>query len=172
MENSINFNLSQLFQFAAILLTGLLAGLFYGYNCSVIKGLGNLQDGAYLQSFQSINKVIQNPYFFISFMGSLLVLLIATWLSYKNSSSATFYLLLSATLIYLVGVFGVTIFSNVPLNDQLAKFSISTSTTNEIAEMRKAFEKPWNAYHSIRTIAALISFTLAILSIIKANTDQ
>ena len=172
MGNSININFFQLFQFAAILLTGLLAGLFYGYTCSVIKGLGNLQDEVYLQSFQSIDKAIQNLYFFISFMGSLLVLPIATWLSYKNFGPATFHLLLSATLIYLVGVFGVTIFRNVPLNDQLAKFSISTSTTNEIAAMRKAFEKPWNTYHTIRTIAALISFSLAILSIIKANADQ
>ena len=169
MENSINFNLIQIVQFAAILLTGLLAGLFYGYDCSVIKGLGNLQDDVYLQSFQSINKAIQTPYFFISFMGSLVVLPMAAFLSYKNCSLATFYLLLTATLIYIIGVFGVTIFSNVPLNDHMARFPISSATANEIAAMRKAFEKPWNASHTIRTIAAVISFSLAILSIINTK---
>ena len=167
MENSVNTNLIQLFQFVTILFTGLLAGLFYGYDCSVIKGLGNLQNNVYLQSFQYINKAIQNPYFFISFMGSLLLLPLTTWLSYKSGSLTTFYFLLSSTLIYVVGVFAVTIFGNVPLNEQLAKFSILTATTNEIAAMRKAFEKPWNTYHTIRTIASVISFGLAILSIIK-----
>lgn len=167
MENSIDLNPVQISQFAAILLTGLLAGLFYGYDCSVIKGLGNLQDEVYLQSFQSINKAIQNPYFFISFVGILLVLPVSSWLSYSNSNLASFYLLLSATLIYFIGVFGVTIFGNVPLNEQLANFSISTATEAEISAMRQTFEKPWNTYHTIRTIASIISFGLAILSLIK-----
>lgn len=163
MENSITLNLIQ----AVHLTTVLLTGLFYGYSCSVINGLGNLQDTTYLQSFQSINKSIQNPYFFVSFIGSLFMLPLSTWLSYKNCNPATFYLLLSATLIYTIAVFGVTIFGNVPLNEQLAKFAISTATTNEIAAMRKAFEKPWNLYHNIRTIASIISFSLAILSLVN-----
>ena len=37
MENAINFNAMQLIQFMVILFTGLLAGLFYGYDCSVTK---------------------------------------------------------------------------------------------------------------------------------------
>lgn len=125
MGNSINFNLVQLFQFTVILLTGLLAGLFYGYDCSVIKGLGNLHNDMYLQSFQSINKVIQNPYFFISFIGCLLALPVASWLSYNQNNNVTFYLLLSASLIYFIGVFGVTVFCNVPLNEQLCLPSYS-----------------------------------------------
>ena len=78
-------------------------------------------------------------------------------------------LLLSATLIYVIGVFGVTMFGNVPLNEQLAKFSISTATESEIIKMRIAFEKPWNAYHTIRTIASILSFGLTILSIIRGK---
>ncbi len=163
----MTLNLLQAVQLITVLLTGLLAGLFYGYSCSVINGLGNLQDIIYLQSFQSINKVIQNQYFFISFIGSLLMLPLSTWLSYKNFNPATFYLLLSATLIYVIAVFAVTIFGNVPLNNHLEKFNISNATTNEIAAMRKAFEKPWNLYHTIRTVAANISFSLAILSLVK-----
>jgi uncharacterized membrane protein len=169
MENSINLYLIQIFQFVTVLLTGLLAGLFYGYDCSVAKGLGNLQDELYLQSFQSINKAILNPYFFISFMGSLILLPVASWFSYNNCNTATFYLLLSASLIYVIGVFGVTIFGNVPLNEQLANFSISNSTESEISAMRKVFEKPWNTYHTIRTIASIVAFGLAILSIIKSK---
>lgn len=165
MENTMNISLVQLIQFAAILLTGLLAGLFYGYDCSVIKGLGNLQNDAYLQSFQSINKAILNPYFFLSFMGCLLVLPIASWLSYK--SGAPFYLLTAASLVYLIGVFAVTVCCNVPLNDQLANFQISTATESEISAMRKTYEASWNAWHKIRTIASIVAFSLAVLSLLK-----
>lgn len=167
MESSINIILVQVFQFISILLTGLVAGLFYGYDCSVIKGLGNLQNEVYLQTFQSINKVIQNLYFFISFMGCLLVLPVASWLCYKNCGSVTFYFLLSATIIYFIGVFGVTIFGNVPLNEQLSKFPIASATENEMALMRKTFEEAWNKYHSIRTIASIVAFSLSILSLMK-----
>uniref|UniRef100_A0A7V3E7T0 DUF1772 domain-containing protein n=1 Tax=Ignavibacterium album TaxID=591197 RepID=A0A7V3E7T0_9BACT len=166
MENSISFSGVHLVQFIAVLLTGLVAGLFYGYDCSVTKGLGNLSDLAYLQSFQSINKVIQNPYFFFSFMGSVLVLPLASWLSYDNNNLMSFYLLISSTLIYFIGVLGVTIFGNVPLNEQFANFSVSTSSETELSIMRNTFEKPWNYFHRIRTIAAIISFGLAVLSII------
>jgi uncharacterized membrane protein len=72
-------------------------------------------------------------------------------------------------IIYFVGVLGVTMLCNVPLNEQLAKFSISTATSNEISAMRKSFERPWNAYHTIRTIASIVSFGLTILSIIKSR---
>lgn len=167
MESSINFNTVQLLQFTAVLLTGLLAGLFYGYDCSVTSGLVNLSDSCYLQSFQSINKAIQNPYFFFSFMGSLLVLPVASWLSYSSNNLVSFYMLLLATILYFIGVFGVTIFGNVPLNEQLANFPISTSSETEISAMRKIFEKPWNYYHSIRTIASILAFGLTIFSIIK-----
>lgn len=167
MENAINIIVLQLLQFASILLTGLVAGLFYGYDCSVIKGLGNLQDEEYLKAFQSINKVIQNPYFFLSFMGSLVVLPLTSWYTYKMSGSTSFYLFLSATLVYIIGVFGVTIIGNVPLNEQLAGFSLSAATENEISSMRKTFESSWNRYHTVRTIASLIVFCLSILSLLK-----
>lgn len=167
MEGSINLNFVQAVQFIATVLIGMLAGLLYGYDCSVIKGLGNLTDKVYLQSFQSINKAIQNPYFLTSFMGSLLALPLAAWLNYKNASEYSFYLLLSALLLYLIGVFGVTVFGNLPLNKKLNVFSISEATINELSEMRKVFENRWNFYHQIRTIAGIISFCLAIMSIIK-----
>lgn len=166
MDNPLNFG----FQYLAIMGTGLVAGLMYSYDCSVMKGLGNLQDDIYLQSFQSINKAIQNPYFFLSFMGSLLVLPIATWRSYDNSNPAAFYLLLAATIVYATGVFAVTIFGNVPLNEQLAKYSLSTATDQELAAIRRSFEQSWNTFHRIRTVASIVCFGLVILSIFNIKT--
>lgn len=66
-------------QYVAIVFTGLAAGLLYGYDCSVIKGMKNVPDHTYVQSFQSINHAIQNPYFFLTFFGAVAALIIALW---------------------------------------------------------------------------------------------
>jgi len=167
MEPTINVSTVQWMQIATVLLTGLLAGLFYGYDCSVIKGLGNLSDKAYLQSFQSISKEIINPYFFLSFIGSMIVLPIATWLTYKMEVGTSFYLLLIATFVYWIGVFVITGVCNVPLNDLVEQFNISEASEAAIAEMRQKFETEWNLWHHIRTYASIISFLFSIIAAVK-----
>ena len=149
--------------------TGLIAGLFYGYACSVNIGLNSLPDSQYLQAMQSINKEIQNPVFFLSFMGSMPLLIISTYGLYRHGNSTGFYILLTATILYLIGPFGLTVFGNVPLNEALANFNIKGSGLQAIAAQRQKFEHPWNMLHLIRTIAAIITFMLAVSACFTAN---
>ncbi|CAL1517676.1 hypothetical protein MMC2321_01412 [Chitinophaga sp. MM2321] len=160
----------QLVQIIAVLLTGLAAGLFYSYACSVTGGLGKLSDREYLLAFQSIDNAILNAWFFTSFMGSLVVLPLATWLSYHVGGNFSFWLLLAATTIYAIGVFGVTIAGNVPLNNMLKDFDVSTASPQELFSLRERFEAPWNKLNLIRTIAAIFSFLLVILSLLKIKS--
>ncbi|MGI8583050.1 MAG: hypothetical protein ACR2KX_12675 [Chitinophagaceae bacterium] len=102
------FSIQNLSLFFATLLCGLLTGLFYDYSCSVNNGLGRLNDPGYLKAMRSINKVILNPVFFLRFF------------SYTPYPSIEFYLLLSATIIYFTGVFGVTVMKCVPIIKQTA----------------------------------------------------
>lgn len=159
--------LYQIFQIVAVLLTGLVAGLFYSYACSITSALGRLPDREYVMAFQSIDKAILNAWFFASFMGSLIALPLATWLSYRADVNTSFWLLLSATVLYVVGVFGVTMFGNVPLNNILARLNMDTATQQELFSLREKFEAPWNRLNLIRTIAAVLSFIMAILSFLK-----
>lgn len=157
----------QLLYGASILLTGLLAGLFFGFQCSIINGLGALGNKEYLLSFQSINRVIQNPVFLLSFMGPVVVLPIASYLSYKTGGNDLFPYLLTSTLIYVVAVFGITIACNVPLNDMLDGFNIQSATDTQIQDMRLKFEAPWNKWHLVRTIASIIAFLTLIVPLLK-----
>ena len=157
----------KLLLFSAVLLSGLVSGLFYSYSCSVNTGLRSLSDSEYVKAMQSINVAIQNPWFFISFMGLLLIYPVSLYRLYQQPVDISFYCLLAATVIYFLGVFGVTIFFNVPLNEQLAKFPVTTASPGEITSMRKIFEAPWNNYHTVRMLASILSFALSILSILK-----
>lgn len=148
----------------ATLTTALIAGLFYSYSCSVNPGLGQLPDKEYLGAMQAINKAILNPLFFFSFMGTLLLLPLSCYLHYQQPN---FTFLLAATIIYIVGTFGVTVAGNVPLNEALAQFDLNTASVTEIANHRTKFEGAWNRLHSIRTIANVASLVFAIMACIK-----
>lgn len=139
-------------------LTALIGGLFYAYSCSVIPGLGKLSDVEYLKAMQSINREILNPVFFLSFMGTAVMLPVTTFI-FRGENPA-FIFLLSATLVYLTGVFGVTMFGNVPLNNQLDQFDIASSTVDAVKKMRAVFENRWNFLNHIRSMCSVVSIIL------------
>jgi uncharacterized membrane protein len=154
---------------ATALTTALIAGLFYSWSVSVIPGLGKLSDANYLAAMQSINREILNPAFFMSFMGTILLLPLSTWLQYKQGTPVPFYLLLGATLLYGIGTFGVTSFGNVPLNNLLDTFHIQSVSAEELSRQRTSFEEPWNRLHSIRTIANIIALVLMLIALMVNN---
>lgn len=154
---------------STVVLTGLLAGLFYGYSCSVNKGLGHLSDENYLRAFQSINRVILNPTFFLSFGGSFFLLVASVIVSRSLGQTLPFYWFLAALLIYVVAVAGVTISGNVPLNDQLDAFDLSSASNESMAALRRTFERPWNKFHAVRTIASLLSFGCTVIGVLNGT---
>ena len=144
--------------------TALIAGLFFAYSFSVNPGLARLEDAAYLSAMQSINRAIQNPVFFAAFLGTLILLPLSAWLHYSQPVTLRFWMLLASSLIYAAGVFGVTVLGNVPLNDVLDGINLQTSSAQDIAAQRAAFEIPWNRLNAIRTAASAVSVILVIMA--------
>ena len=142
--------------------TALIAGLLYAYSCSVNPGLNRLPDASYLAAMQAINRAIQNPVFFLSFLGTLVLLPLSTWLQYSQAGSTRFWLLLLASIVYGIGVFGVTAVGNVPLNETLNAVDLANGSSTELANLRSAFEQPWNRLHSLRTVASMATLVLVI----------
>ena len=60
----------------AILLTGLMAGIFFTWSNAVKPGIGKLSDIEYLKALQSMNRVILNNTFKFIFAGSILCVLL------------------------------------------------------------------------------------------------
>lgn len=149
----------------SILFTGLTAGLCFTWSNAVTPGIGKLNDLSFLQSFQSMNRVIINRSFLIVFF-SPVVLLIANAFLFRNTNQYTFISFVLAALLFFVGVGLVTIFKNVPLNELLDKTILETATKVELADLRETFEKPWNRWHMVRTICSFSSFALALIGLI------
>jgi uncharacterized membrane protein len=166
----MNTSFSTIILLLATTTTGLAAGLFYSYSCSVNPGLGKLSDPEYIRAMQSINREILNPVFFLSFMGTCFLLPWTAYLHYSTPASTSFWLLIAASVVYIIGTFGVTMAGNVPLNNMLEAFNVQSASAGEIAKFRSSFEEPWNNLHQVRTIAAVVSLVLAVLACINRSS--
>ena len=148
---------------SAVILTGLSAGLFYAWQVSVIPGTKKVVDMTYLETMQSINRAILNPAFYLIFFGCLVMLAVSSIQQFNTGT--TFWLLLGATITYLIGTFGVTVFGNVPLNDALDVMELAELANTKSTDFRQFYEQKWNRFHLIRTIFSVLSFLLSVLAI-------
>jgi len=148
--------------FITITLVGLSTGVFFAWSCSVLPGLKLLSAREFILSFQSMNRAIQNPVFLLCFLGAGIALPAAAWMHRGNSVQCG--LLLAASVVYIVGVLGVTMAGNVPLNEALDKFDAGAATVEQMARQRDVFEGQWMALHNWRSVAAVVSFMLSVLA--------
>ena len=151
---------------------GLTAGIFYCWSVSVTPGLALLSDKEYITTFQQLNKAIQNPLFFTCFMGTMFLLPLSTWVHYQKPLPLSFWLLLAASIIYFVGVMGVTMGANVPMNNEMDVFNTATATIAELSAKRIAFEAKWNFLNNIRTISCILCLTLTVLACITGSNSK
>ena len=159
----MEISIKSIIVFGSVILTGLSAGLFYAWAVSVIPGTQRITDSTYLETMQAINRAILNPAFFLVFFGSIIFLSIGSIYQF-NTSNTAFWLMLMASIIYLIGTVGVTGLGNVPLNDQLEVLKLPELSSTKLAQFRNYYEANWNRLHWIRTIFAVVSFVLAVLS--------
>ncbi|MBK3576587.1 DUF1772 domain-containing protein, partial [Streptomyces sp. MBT65] len=101
---------------AATVAMGLIAGVFYVFACAVMPALARSDDRVFVEVMRNINDVIQNPVFFLSFMGALLLTATSAWQARGRPYRGWVWAALAAyTLAFLV-----TVAFNIPLNDRLA----------------------------------------------------
>ena len=146
------------------LFSDLMAGLFYSWSISVTPGLAKINDVSYLHAFQSMNRAIINPLFFVVFFGLVILLPVLSYLTFQTSISNQFWYVIFATILYFVGIMGVTLGGNVPLNNTLEALQIESMTPEQMDEFRKGFENKWNRLNLIRTISSSLMFLLLVIA--------
>lgn len=147
-----------------LLWVGVMAGFFWAFSVVVVPGLADADPLAALAAMQAINRAVDNALFFAGFFGApfLCLLLIARGLVRRGDRAAR--VALAGAVVYLVGVFGVTVGFNVPLNDDLAPLD---PTRPENAAAMTAYLADWRVWNDVRTgtglaAAALVAASLAV----------
>ena len=149
---------------SAIFLTGLMAGIFFTWSNAVKPGIGKLGDIEYLRALQSMNRVILNNAFRIIFLGAIIAVALVPVFYFNLYPKNIFWLFVFTLVIYWIGVFGVTVSGNIPLNEILDKTNLESITSEEIKTLRKSIEVKWNNFNLIRCISSSITFLILIVS--------
>ncbi len=150
----------------ATLLCSLVAGFLFAFATVVMPGIKTLNDREFIRAFQVIDGVIQNnqPLFVAVWMGSVVASVTAAGLGFRQLDGAQRLLLISAPIVYILGVQLSTFTINVPLNNQLQALNVDEMDEAALKAARMDFEPGWNRWNLIRTpFAGLASVLLMIL---------
>ena len=153
-----------------ILSCNLVGGFIFTYAIVVMPGLSKLNNKDFLRAFQVTDAVIQNkqPLFMFTWIGSIVAMLTTILVSLVSVGLPETWLLLLIGVAYLLGVQGITIAINIPLNNRIQKVKIEDLNDETLANERLKFEKRWNFFNYIRTIIAItVSILLLILLTIR-----
>lgn len=140
----------------AVLGSALVGGVFFAFSSFVMTALARVPSAEGIAVMQSINVVVINRSFLGTFIGTamLSVGVVVLVLVNRAHPSTTFFL--GGAVLYFAGTFLVTIFANVPLNDQLATVS---ATDPDAVKLWMHYLDRWTMWNHVRTVAA-ISATL------------
>ena len=148
----------------ALLGSALVGGIFFAFSSFIMKALAGVPSAEGIGTMQSINVVVINPSFMGAFFGTAVVSLVAIWLALAGWGHPSAPFFLGGALFYLVGTILVTIFGNVPLNDQLAAVSATDPGTREVWEH---YLDRWTMWNHVRTAAAMVAALLYTFGLIQ-----
>ncbi|WP_433012577.1 DUF1772 domain-containing protein [Kribbella sp. CA-294648] len=154
-------NLTRILTIAALVGSGLVAGVCFTFGTAIMSSLQRLPAGQGATAMNLINVRIQNPLFLLVFLGTTLICVALPILAFVNDSQGKWWLLTGSAL-YLVGVIVVSIAVNFPLNDHLA--TIDPTSAAGAAEWQNYLDK-WNPANNIRFVTgtlAIIAFALSL----------
>ena len=155
----------EILTFAAVLGSGLVAGVFFAFSTFIMRALGQLPANQGIAAMKAINVTVINPWFFLAFLGTGAVCLAVAFLAFGSAAGTHRAYLLAGCALYLFGCLLVTVAFNVPLNDQLASANPDSSG---VAALWANYLSRWTFWNHVRTAASLAAagfFTMAFRSV-------
>ncbi len=144
--------------------SALVGGIFFAFSSFIMKALAGVPSAEGIGAMQSINVVVINPSFLGAFFGTAVLSLVAGGLALASWGSPSASYFLGGALFYLVGTILVTMFGNVPLNNQLAAASATDLGTREVWEQ---YLDRWVMWNHVRTAAAMVAALLYTLGLMQ-----
>jgi uncharacterized membrane protein len=135
-----------------------MAGLLFAFSNFVMRALSELPAAYGMEAMQRINVHIVNPVFLSVFMGTPALFLLAALAVLPAGSVSVRGLVLTGGACYLLGVLGVTMLFNVPLNNTLAGLGAAAAPAEWPTYVAR-----WLRWNHVRTVAALVSAVLMLL---------
>ncbi|UVC10667.1 DUF1772 domain-containing protein [Rhizobium sp. TH2] len=145
----------------SVLGSGIVAGVFFAFSSFVMAALARLPANQGIAAMQSINITVINPLFMLILFGTGLLgaaLAVGVYLAWPQPRGL---LLVAGAVVYIVGVLGVTMAGNVPLNAALA----AANPQSAEASWWAGYLADWTTWNHVRTIASALSMLLFLLAL-------
>ena len=111
-----------------------------------------------------MNRVILNNSFIAVFSGAILATALVPVFHWSSFPKAIFWLYAFAFVLYAIGVFGVTIMGNIPLNDMLEETNLVSISEMDAQACRTKIEVKWNTFNLIRSVSSALTFIVLTAS--------
>ena len=147
--------------FLAALGAGLNAGLFFIFSVCIMTALGRLPPEQGIAAMQSINQVIQNPLFFLAFGGTTLLSLALVPMGFSVGGATSLYLIVGGAL-FFTGMFLVTVFFNVPMNNAIDAVRPGSP---EAAALWADYRVTWVNWNHVRTVSSLSALGCFVMAL-------
>lgn len=135
------------------------SGTTYAFSTFVMRALDRLPEADAIRAMQAINETAISAPFLIVLLGTGPAL--AVLAGARTLAGAGDGWLWTAAVLYLVGVVGVTIAGNVPLNDALARVAADQAAPGTWS----AYARPWLRYNHLRTAMAALSSACVVIAL-------
>lgn len=141
---------------------GLLAGVYFAFSAFIMTSLARIAPAAGIAAMNSINGEIVRSLFMPAFVGTTLTAAVLVGLAIFRWSEPGSLAILVGGVLYVVGMFAVTVVFNVPLNDTLAAMDPSSA---EGTSLWIRYVQDWTFWNHVRTVASVAACTLFIIGI-------
>lgn len=135
---------------------GLMGGIYFAFSAFIMRALDGIDRAAGIAAMNSINTVILRSAFMPLFVGTTLASAALAVIGIVQAESARGPLLIAGGVVYVIGMFVVTMAFNVPLNDALLR-----GGARDPATWQRYFVS-WTRWNHVRTIASLAAAALFI----------
>ncbi|MFJ1642123.1 DUF1772 domain-containing protein [Streptomyces sp. NPDC088256] len=134
----------------SVIAVGLMAGLFFAFDVSVMPGLARTGDRVYAEAMQNFNQVIDGSGLFaLIFLGALAVTVAVAVVEYRGGRRRVALWAGGAAALYAVALL-VTFFVNIPLNNELAAIG-DPANAGDLSVVGR-FKGLWETTNIMRTL--------------------
>jgi len=133
---------------------GCTGGALYAFSSFVMPGLERMPASQAVAAMQSMNVTAVRAPFMLAFTGTAVLSLGLAGVAVASFGEPWAKWLLAGAVLYLVGVFGITMGFHVPRNDALATLAVDAPGT---AQAWATYVSEWTAGNHVRTAAGLLA---------------
>lgn len=144
-----------------------MGGVYFAFSSFIMAALGRIDHSAGIAAMNAINRDILKSLFMPLFFGTSVASLALVALALLHWGTDGTGPMFAGGVVYVVGMFIVTVVFNVPLNDALAAVDPTNSSSGVVW---KRYVSDWAIWNHVRTAASIAASALFIFALTAWNT--